>query len=477
MVATGGVNSGGTRTQSTDSAPPRRALIAGELERILASRTFGRSPRHRAFLRHIVEATLNGEHTRVNESTIALEVFQRDPARFDSATNSIVRVEAARLRQKLERFYADEGATSPIVIEMSAGNYRPRFVDRVVNVAAPHAFSLAGRTALPPDLPVAVLAQYERAWYMMRARTLEGYRKALALFDEAVRLQPTFAAAYRAAAWARVNIAGHPGVPPDAAMQGPAMATAIARAQEIEPDHPELDSLRGAYLCRFEFDLRAARRHYLAALRGNPEAWGARSSYAWLLIFEGKFSQAQQMFDSEFAHDPFAFFMRHNFGALAYYQGDYERAERIFDEALEMEPGHLIVRIARASVLMAKGDAETAVDELTQCCAGNSELGGIELERIRALACARRHAEAKRALAQFDRRFADRHFSAVYRAAVHVALGENSEGLRWLERAAAAGDYWMLNVLVDPAFDALRDERRFVRALRGGGLRPLARAA
>ena len=60
-VMTGGANAGGTRTPSSNNAAPRRALIVGELERILSSPVFGRSPRHRAFLRHIVDATLNGE--------------------------------------------------------------------------------------------------------------------------------------------------------------------------------------------------------------------------------------------------------------------------------------------------------------------------------------------------------------------------------------------------------------------------------
>ena len=473
---TGGANPGGTRTQSSIDAAPRRALIAGELERILSSRVFGRSPRHRAFLRHIVDATLNGEYARLKESTIALEVFQRDAAHFDSATHSIVRVEAGRLRQKLERFYADEGARSPVAIELTSGNYRPRFVDRIAGGVEPVAMSLAGRAALPPDLPAEALAPYERAWYMMRLRTLEGYRKALALFEEALCRRPDFAAAQRAVGWVRLNIAGHLGVPPDAAAQGPAMAEAIARAEAIEPGHPELDSLRGAHLARFGYDLKAARRHYENSLSRDPQAWGARSSFAWLLIFEGNFLRAQQMFDDEFAHDPFAFFMRHNLGALAYFQRDYARAERIFDEALEMEPGHLIVRIARASVLMASGGAKAAVEELTQCCAMAGDLGGLELERIRALATARRHDEARLALARFDARFAGRHFSAVYRAATHVALGDRDEALHWLERAATERDYWLLNMLVDPVFDPLRDEPAFARTLRGAGLCPLARA-
>ena|GEM_PF-5356230 len=470
---TDGANSDDQLTRAAHSSRSRRQLIEDALERILASRAIGRSAHHRAFLQHVVGATLNAEYGRLKESTIALEVFQRDAASFDSTTDSIVRVEAARVRQKLDRYYADEGADTTLRIEMVAGNYRPRFIDHAP-VAVPSSlsrgFSVAGRGVVPADLPATVLATYERAWYMMRTRTLDGYRKALALFEDAIRQEPEFAAAYRAIGWARINIAGHLGVPPEAGDQGPAMAAAIERAREIEPDNPELDSLQGTYLCRYRFDLERGQKLFETALKRSPESWGARSSFAWWLIFRGQFDQAQRMFDAEFTHDPFAFFMRHNLGSLAYFQRDFARAERIFSEALEMEPGHLIVHIAHASALIALGSADAAVAEISGCWTENPELGGVALERVRALAAAQRRDEARVALIAFDHDFAGRYFSPVYRSAAHVALGEAEAALTWLERAAAEGDYWLVNVLIDPAFDALRGEPRFARAMHGAGL-------
>ena len=468
-----GANSVDPLSRAAQSNPSRRALVEEALECILASRAIGRSAHHRAFLQHVVGATLDAEYGRLKESTIALEVFLRDAASFDSTTDSIVRVEAARVRQKLDRYYADEGAGTTLRIEMVAGNYRPRFVDHAAAAVASSlssGFSVAGRAMVPTDLATPVLAAYERAWYLMRTRTLEGYRRALALFEEAIRLAPEFAAAHRAIGWARINIAGHPGVPLEAGAQGAAMAATIARARAIEPKNPELDTLQGAYLCRFRFDLDGGQTHYEAALKRNAQAWGARSSFAWLLIFRGRFAEAQLLFDAEFAYDPFAFFMRHNLGMLAYFQRDFARSERIFSEALEMEPGHVLVRISRASVLIALGDADAAVAEISACRTENPELSGVALERVRALASAQRHDEARAALARFDHDFAGGYFSPGYRSAASIALGDVNDALTWLERAAADGDYWLLNVLVDPAFDALRGEPRFARAMSGAGL-------
>ncbi|MEO8344111.1 MAG: hypothetical protein ABI607_00315 [Betaproteobacteria bacterium] len=454
---------------------PRRALIVEELERILASRAFGRSLRHRAFLRYIVDAALDADYGRLKESTIALEVFRRHAAQFDSATDSIVRVEASRVRQKLKQYYVTAGGDSAMTIEMVAGNYRPRFIDGVAPHVAPR-YSMAGRPLFLPKLPEHLRAGYDRAWYLMRARTLEGYRKALEIFEEAILKHPEFAAAHRSVAWARINIAGHQGVPREAGDQSHAMAAAIARAHEIEPDNPEMNSLRGAYVTRFRFDLGAADELFSEGLRRDPESRGARSAYAWLLILLGRFHDARELVEAEFASDPFAFFMRHNFGSLAYYERDFERSKRDFTDALDLEPGHLVVRVGRASTLIAMGEAAAAVSELTQVCAANPELSGLALMRVRALASARLQAEARTALADINRRFVGQYVSPVYRAAAHLALDERNVALDWLERASLARDYWLPNVMVDPAFDSVRNEARFTLILEGAGLAKCANA-
>src|SRR5688572_17084542 len=103
------------------------ALVATELARIEASATFRRSPRHQQLLRYLVTRTLVGDSARLKESVLAVEVFGRDPARFDPQKDTTVRVEARRLRQKLSRFYEREGADCALAIRLDAGGYVPTF--------------------------------------------------------------------------------------------------------------------------------------------------------------------------------------------------------------------------------------------------------------------------------------------------------------------------------------------------------------
>ena len=102
------------------------ALVEDELARIEGSDLLRRSPRHRQLLRHLVLHALAGETGRLKESVLAAEVFGIDPARFDPARESIVRVEARRLRLKLARYDAGPGAGSPLRITLAPGSYVPR---------------------------------------------------------------------------------------------------------------------------------------------------------------------------------------------------------------------------------------------------------------------------------------------------------------------------------------------------------------
>lgn len=108
------------------SREPRAEDVATQLERILASSEFAQSARLQRFLRFIVEETLSGRGAALKEYAIALDVFERD-ASFDPQTSSIVRVEASRLRAKLDRYNAIEGRDDAVRIGLPPGGYVPTF--------------------------------------------------------------------------------------------------------------------------------------------------------------------------------------------------------------------------------------------------------------------------------------------------------------------------------------------------------------
>jgi serine/threonine-protein kinase len=106
------------------SAAASPTATAAELSHILSSDAFVRSERQQRFLRFIVEETLAGRD--LNEYRIATEVYGRKPS-FDPASDSIVRVEAGRLRLKLAQHYSVDGETRSIRIELPPRTYVPVF--------------------------------------------------------------------------------------------------------------------------------------------------------------------------------------------------------------------------------------------------------------------------------------------------------------------------------------------------------------
>jgi len=98
--------------------------VRRQLDRLLASAGFANAGRMSRFLKFVVEKTLAGEGERLKEYVIGIEVFDRD-ASYDPRLDSIVRVEAARLRAKLAEYYAGEGRSDAIVLTLPKGGYAP----------------------------------------------------------------------------------------------------------------------------------------------------------------------------------------------------------------------------------------------------------------------------------------------------------------------------------------------------------------
>jgi len=76
-----------------------------EVEAVLASDIFLRSPTVAQMLKYICEQHLGGQGHDVKEYNIAVEAFGRPPD-FDQSRDSIVRVEAHRLRKRLQEYYS-----------------------------------------------------------------------------------------------------------------------------------------------------------------------------------------------------------------------------------------------------------------------------------------------------------------------------------------------------------------------------------
>src|SRR5699024_7827888 len=87
--------------------------VRSALWRLLSSEQFTSSPRASRFLRFIVETTLAGRQNTLKEYVLGVEVFDRG-TNFDPTTDTIVRVEATKLRRRLRDYYGGPGAADAV---------------------------------------------------------------------------------------------------------------------------------------------------------------------------------------------------------------------------------------------------------------------------------------------------------------------------------------------------------------------------
>jgi TolB-like protein len=114
---------------------PAEAITA-QLDRILGSKGFANAGRLSRLLRYVVERTLAGEADQLKEYAVGVEVFDRDD-KYDPRLDSIVRVEAGRLRSRLDEYYNGEGATDEVRIVLPRGGYSAQFERRSEPVMPP----------------------------------------------------------------------------------------------------------------------------------------------------------------------------------------------------------------------------------------------------------------------------------------------------------------------------------------------------
>jgi hypothetical protein len=100
------------------------AEIRAELDRILNSQLFSRAANVSRFLSYVCEKSLQGQADEIKEYNIAVEALGR-PESFNPREDPIVRVEAGLLRQRLKKYYQEEGKDNPVQIVLPKGQYVP----------------------------------------------------------------------------------------------------------------------------------------------------------------------------------------------------------------------------------------------------------------------------------------------------------------------------------------------------------------
>ncbi len=150
------------------------------VDAVLASETFSRSEQLRGFLRYVCKMEIEGKAAEITEYLIGVKALGR-PADYSPNEDSSVRTRAYELRQRLQKYYATEGAEETLRVELPKGSYVPRFVEVQTGVPA-----IATEVIADPA-PQVVAKPVSREWFFAVAGVLAG---AAVMFFLTAKAQP-----------------------------------------------------------------------------------------------------------------------------------------------------------------------------------------------------------------------------------------------------------------------------------------------
>jgi tetratricopeptide (TPR) repeat protein len=310
---------------------------------------------------------------------------------------------------------------------------------------------------------------YLKGRFYWSKRTLEGLKKGMDYFQQAIDKDPSYALAYTGLAdsYALLGSVEYSALPPAEAM--PKARAAAVKALEVDDSLAEVHASI-AYVHIFDWHWQEAERAYRRAIELNPNYATAHHWYAMYLGAMGRFAEARAEIELAQELDPLSLPINAGVGWYFFLTRQYHRALEEYRKTLEMDQNfymaHFLLGLAYAQQSM----FEEAIAEYQR--AGTLSNGHPLMIAapgyVYALLGQREESEG--VLDQLVHLSKRRYVSPYYIAAIYTALGEKELAFEWLSRACDNRSEGLVWLKVDPLFDALHDDARFAELLARVGL-------
>jgi len=305
--------------------------------------------------------------------------------------------------------------------------------------------------------PVALDA-YLRGRYRLNKPTPTDLTEAIKCFGDALANDGTYALAYSGMANAYNYLGWLGGIAGDVF---PKAKEAARKALELDETLPEAHAVLGYTATFYDWDWYTAERELKRALELNPNYAEGYLHYSWYLGSQGQFEEARAAISRASELDPLSLVIHANManylGWIRDFEGQLDQTRRTLELAPDLPLGLLFCGLA--------------------CCAlGRYDEGAAELQRLvsiagsnfkgyvaYALGRAGRVDECATTLAEIDAQSKTAHVPSFQIALAYIGLGETDRAMDWIEKAfIERSGPWFPYVRVDPLFDSLRDNPRFV---------------
>jgi serine/threonine protein kinase/TolB-like protein/Flp pilus assembly protein TadD len=302
---------------------------------------------------------------------------------------------------------------------------------------------------------------------------LARYRSSLAAYEEAVRIDPTFALAYARIAMTSSRLGFYAGEVKERRTRA---REAALRALALDPDLPQAHAALGAVLYQMYGDWVEGERHLRRALELDANQGEALEIISELWLTVGRFNEAIAARTRAVEIDPLSSIVSRNLSGAYYNARQYDAAIAVLKRIIAADPKFIVPqqRLALCYVQKSLLAAAAAQEDLTSAHPQNDLYDNLGV-RGYVYGKVGRVQEARRIVDQLIEQARVRHLPAVAVARVHAGLGDREQTLSWLERAYAKREqnFELIFLRVDPMWDFVRAEPRFSALTQGMGIPPL----
>jgi len=304
-------------------------------------------------------------------------------------------------------------------------------------------------------------ALYLQARHLGDQGTPEGFEQSKSLYEQALAIDPDYAAAWTglSANYSNQVITGL--LPSDEGYRK--AREAAAKALAIDQNDARAHSRFGQIAMAYDNDLAAAALHYERALQLAPASLGVLGAAATLLFRLDRLDQAIEVEEFVAARDPVSPVSHNNLGVSYLFAGRWDDAIASYEAALRLSPGFIGAHYGIGKALLFKGEAEAAL----------AAFGREEDEEFRvkgqalALYALGREEMHREKLQELIERWGDEWPSEV--AHVYAHIGETDLAFEWTDRAVQAEEFFDLN---DPWLRSLISDPRWLPLLESIGKSP-----
>ena len=332
-------------------------------------------------------------------------------------------------------------------------------------VAGALALNLSGeeqrRLARPFTASNEAYQLYMKGRFFWNKRTVEGVKKSLEYFQQAIDTDPDYAVAYTGLADAYITAGsyGYSIMPPREAM--PKAEAAVQKALAIDNSLAEAHASLGYIKFTYDWDWAGAEKEFQQSIALNPLYDTAHHWYSHELVALGRQDEAMAEARRALQISPSDTVMNEHMGWTWLMMRNYDQAIQAAHKALEMDPDFVLAHRVIALAYMYEGNKQKAIEEFQRVVDITHGDPVARAYLARGYAFAGQREQAQQIIDDLETLSKTQYIPPTEIASDYAALGNSAEALQWLDRSYDERASALPYIRIDRAYDSLRGDAKF----------------